>query len=285
MNSQPSKTEFVKPELTVEELSIALYRTNQKLEQTNEELLHSQKELNEIFVNISHDLRSPITAIRNYMEYLFSIDSLDTEEVLQTIKLMYHKVDYLEQLISDVFLLSSIDSSRKVLQFETVNVGIFLEDFFFNCDADLKYAKRRLCLYVPEDFPYMVSIDCRMLLRVLDNLFSNALKYSAEEASITLSAELIENKTILISVADTGFGVADEHLAKIFDRTYMVSSARTPGQFSGCGLGLAIAKTVIENHDGKIWCESELGKGSIFKFTLPVVIYNGLGSSFHDELV
>jgi signal transduction histidine kinase len=272
MNTKPVKTEFIKPELTVEELSIALYNVNQKLAQTNVELLQSQKELAEIFENISHDLRSPITAIRNSIEYLLSLNSLDPKEVLQTIKLMYRRVDYLDQLISDVFLLSSIDSSKKVLQFQTINIGIFLEDFFFTCEADRKYAKRRLCLNVPEDFPYMVSIDGRMLLRVLDNLFSNALKYSDDEATITLSAAFIEDNTIHLSVADTGYGIAKEHLAKIFDRTYMVSSARTPGQFSGCGLGLAIAKTVIENHGGIIWCESELGKGSIFKFTLPVVI-------------
>jgi len=269
---KPKKAEFVKPELTVEELSIALYYANQKLNQTNNELIQMQKEQAEVYANISHDLRSPITAIKNSMEYLLTLDTLDSEDFLPTISLMHHRVDYLEQLINDLFLLSSIDSSQKDLQFETVKIGIFLEDFFFTCEADRKYANRCLCLNVPEDLPYMVSIDCKMLIRVLDNLFSNALKYSSDESSITLTAVPKDNSTILISVADTGFGIAIEYLAKIFDRTYMVSSARTPGQFSGCGLGLAIAKSVIENHGGNIWCESQLGKGSIFKFTLPVII-------------
>lgn len=270
MDKDKKKTEFIKPELSVEELSVALYLASQKLEKLNEELMRSKKELTDIFINISHDLRSPITAIRNSMEYLLSMDSLDSEEALVTLKQMYHKVEYLEQMISDVFLLSSIDSSSNIFHFETVTIGAFLDDFFFGCDADYKYAKRRLCLNVPEDFPYKVTIDCRMLLRVLDNLFTNALKYSKDGASIILSASITGKDTLLISVADTGFGIAPEHIKKVFDRTYMVSYARTPGQSTGCGLGLAIAKSIVENHGGSIWCESELGKGSCFKFTLPV---------------
>lgn len=269
MSSRIKKTEFVKPELTVQELSTALYHANQKLEKANRELLQSQKELTEIYVNISHDLRSPITAIRNSIEYLASLDVMDVQELTGTIKMMYGKVNYLEQLINDMFLLSAINSTRKVLHREAVNIGMFLEEFFFSCDADRKYASRRLFLQVPENFPYMVTIDCRMITRVLDNLFTNALKYSQEGASITLSAQWNEDDTVLVTVKDTGCGIAREHLTKIFNRTYMVAEARTPGQLSGCGLGLAIAKAAIESHDGRIWCESEPGKGSSFKFTLP----------------
>jgi signal transduction histidine kinase len=264
------KAEFVKPELSVEELSIALYQANRKLEQSNKELLHSRQELTEVFVNISHDLRSPVTAIRNSVEYLLSQEELDTEEVLPILQLVNRRVDYLEQLISDVFLLSSIDSSKKIMKLETVNIGMFLEEFFFGCEADHKYAKRRLNLKVPEDFGYMVSIDCKLMMRVMDNLFTNALKYSSEDSSIILSASYSEEK-VTISIKDTGFGIAEEHLSRIFDRTYMVSSSRTPGQMSGCGLGLAISKSIVENHGGTIWCESEPGIGSTFRFTLPII--------------
>lgn len=268
MNKKPERTRFIKPELGVEELSTALYHTNQKLEKANKELLQSQKELTEIYVNISHDLRSPITSIRNSIDYMTSLDLLDTKELMDTIKLINNKVNYLEHLINDMFLLSVINSTKKAIENETVNIGIFLEEFFFSCDADSRYAKRNLYLKVPENFPYLVSADCHMLLRVLDNLFTNALKYSQEGASITLSADRIENN-VLISVSDTGIGIAKEHLTKIFNRTYMVAAARTPGMMSGCGLGLTIAKAIVENHNGRIWCESEYGKGSSFRFTLP----------------
>lgn len=265
------KTEFVKPELSVEDLSVALYHTNKKLDKANKELLQSKKELTEIYVNISHDLRSPITAIRNSLEYLLLMDVPDVEEVQKMMKLMYGRVNYLEQMINDTFLLSAISSSSKVLHFESINIGIFLEDFYFGCEADIKYVDRRLSLEVPDCFPYMTLIDYRMIYRVLDNLFSNALKYSTKNASIILSAELIEENNILITVTDTGIGIAKEHLSMIFDRTYMVSRARTPGEFNGCGLGLSIAKAIVESHNGNIWCESKLGEGSSFKFTLPVI--------------
>jgi signal transduction histidine kinase len=264
------KTEFVKPELTVEDLSIALYHSNIKLDKANKELLQSKKELSEIYVNISHDLRSPVTAIRNTLEYLLLLDNLDMEEVQRLMKLMYGRVNYLEQLINDTFLLSAISSSSKVLHFENIKIGIFLEDFYYGCEVDNKYVDRRLSLEVPDNFPYIALIDTQMIYRVLDNLFTNALKYSTKDDAITLSVELIEEKKILITVADTGIGIAKEHLSMIFDRTYMVSRARTPGDFNGCGLGLSIAKAIVESHDGRIWCESKLGEGSCFRFTLPV---------------
>lgn len=263
------KTEFVKPELTVEELSLALFQVNQKLDQTNKALVKAKKEQEEIFANISHDLRSPVTAIRNSVEYLLSLETLDSEDAFPLLSLIDRRVAYLEQLIEEVFLLVMVDSMKQPLQREEINIGMFLEDFFFQCEADLKYAKRKLTLQVPEAFPYFVSIDCKMMFRVLDNLFSNALKYSRENASISLSATLSDKNHILISVSDTGVGIAKEHLNQIFNRTYMVSGSRTPGQYTGCGLGLAIAKSIVENHGGTIFCESEVGKGSTFSFTLP----------------
>lgn len=267
MNRRAGKTEYIKPELTVEELSIALYQVSKKLKASNEELLQSQKELAEVFANISHDLRSPITAIRSSMDYILSLDSFDKEELLAVINLMHRRVDYLEQLINDIFLLSSIDSSHRVFRFESIEIGPFLEDFYYCCEADKKYSKRKLFMNVPEHFPYRVSMDCKMMLRVLDNLFTNALNYSKDGDSITLSASYSENR-VIICVSDTGIGIEKENITKIFKRTYMVSSARTPGQ--GCGLGLSIAKAIIDNHGGKIRCESEFGKGSNFIILLPI---------------
>lgn len=270
MNKESRRVDFVRPELTVQELSVALYQANKKLKKTNEELLQSQRELSEVFANISHDLRSPITAIRNSVEYLLSMDTLDKEEAYPVMQLIHRRVDFLEQMIKDIFLLSSLDASHKAFHFEKVNMGMFLEDFYYNCEADRKYAKRTLCLSVPEDFPYQAYIDCHLMARVLDNLFTNALNYSEEGAKIELAADKLAKDTIVISVNDTGFGIAKEHLTKIFDRTYKVEAARTPGVSTSCGIGLAIAKSVVENHGGRIWCESEQGVGSSFRFTLPV---------------
>lgn len=270
MKNEWNKTPFVTPELTVEELSIALYRANQKLDQANKELIQSQREKSDLFANISHDLRSPVTAIQSAVEYLLSIEQLDKEEIVPILQMIHRRIDFLEQLINDIFLLSSIDSSKDVMHYETINIGMFLEDFFYCTEADAKYNKRKLILDVPTTFPHLVLIDGKMIYRVLDNLFTNALKYSEDGATICLHTEKKDANTVLISVSDTGIGIAENELEKVFDRTYMSCQARTPSNVTGCGLGLSIAKSVVECHGGKIWCESSFGKGSTFSFTLPI---------------
>ena len=117
-------------------------------------------------------------------------------------------------------------------------------------------------------------MDTDHFYRVLDNLFTNALKYSLEDATITLGAMLSsDKKNVIIFVRDTGIGIPASSIQKIFERSYMVSSARTPSS-SGTGLGLSIAKTIIERHNGDIWCESKEGHGSTFYLSLPILTYS-----------
>lgn len=265
------KAKFIEPELTVSELSRALYKANQKLHETNQQLLEAKRERDEIFANISHDLRSPMTAIRNTLELIKSTEDLSREELDKMLNLIEKRSVYLENLINDVFLMSSLDVKKEV-HFEKLNIGMFLEEFFFTTEADQKYADRKLYIEVPEDFPYNVNIDTGLFLRLLDNLFSNALKYSLNGASITLGAEKKENSSnIIIYIKDTGIGMESKHLSHIFERTYRIDEARTPGSTNGCGLGLSIVKSITELHGGTISCESTLGKGSKFSISLPVI--------------
>lgn len=263
------KQEFVEPQLSVSELSHALFEANQKLAKVNQDLIATQRERDEIFANISHDLRSPITAIRNTIELLRSSDDLSKSEIDKMLDLMNSRSEYLEHLINDVFLLSSLEVNKE-MHMSDENIGMFLEEFFFTAEADSKFADRTLELSVPEDFPYTVSIDPNLFIRVLDNLFSNALKYSKEGALIELGAKFEDTK-VVIWVKDTGIGMSKEHLPHIFDRTYRIDKARTPGSKSGCGLGLSIVKSIIERHNGTIYCESEINEGSVFYIELPTV--------------
>lgn len=264
------KNSFSKPELNTEDLSIALYNTTQKLEQTNSLLVKTQKERDLLFANISHDLRSPITAIRNSIEYLLSLDAIEKEELDGTLHLIERRSIYLERLINDVFLLSSININQNMFHYETLNLTFLLEDFYFSQLEDSKYEQRNLELDVKEDFKCIVSVDSKMLLRVLDNLFTNALKYSHAGAIITLSSYK-DDTFAHVLVKDTGIGIEEEHLSKIFDVSYMVESARTPSSTTGTGLGLSIVKAIIEHFGGTIWCESTVSKGSTFHFTIPYI--------------
>lgn len=268
--STVQKAPFTKPRFIVEDLSFALYQANQKLELANQELKNKDTERTQMLANISHDLRSPITAIHNSIEYFLSLETYDQKDLNPILMLMKSRIVLLEKLINDLFLLSSLDFNENKLTLTKVNIGIFLEEFYFSCSADNLYKERQMILDIPTDFPYFVNIDNLMIVRVLDNLFINALKFSKKDSYIKLTAFTCGQEYVTISVSDNGIGIKEEYLSKIFDPTYMISSARTPSTTSGSGLGLSIAKSIINLHHGEIWCESEYHSGSTFYFTLPL---------------
>lgn len=274
MNPNKKKSTFRKPELTVEDLSLALYNANIKLTKTNQQLQESEQNRLEMFSNLSHDLRSPITTIQSNVEYLLSLEQLDEQEVITTLNLINSKTLQLDHLMNELLLINTLDTmTKETFDLKPLKIGIFLEDFFYSCEADKKYSKRRMFLDVPHVFPYLVSINPKMMYRVLDNLLINALKYSSNNDNIRLNVSC-QQEEIIISITDTGIGISISDLQKIFTRTFMVSESRTPTNNKGCGLGLSIAQSIISKHNGRIWCESTLGKGSTFYISLPRIETN-----------
>lgn len=267
MNESSKKNLFTEPELTVEDLSHALFEANRKLAATIEER-------NELFANISHDLRSPITAIHNAVEYLESGHDLSPEEIAKAIHLIHERTDALQSMINNIFMLTKLDhSDSSYLNLECIPCGPYLEDFFFLCEADSKYSKRELILDVPENFEYKILIDPNEFNRVLDNLFTNALNHTKEGTSISLLAKVSEsNKDMLvISVKDNGDGIPQSSIPYIFDRSYKIDSSRTPSGNSGAGLGLSICKKIVELHGGTISCHSAPDiAGTEFRIKLPI---------------
>ena len=264
-----AKKQFETPSLTIEELTAELYLSKKDLKKANDMLVEQEKNRTELFANLSHDLRSPITALRNSIDYLQTLEEYTKEELQPIFNLMQSRILTLEALINNLFLLTTLENTAIPFHFEPIGIGMFLEDFFFNCEADKKYNNRELILDVPMDMDAVLSIDTAQFIRVLDNLFGNALKYSEKGATITLSASQSES-AVTICVSDTGIGMTAEQCEKVFDRSYMVSPARTPSAKTGCGLGLSIVKAIVERHNGKITCNSMLGKGSTFIIHLPL---------------
>lgn len=264
-----NKSRFEKPELSVEELSRALYEVNLKLQDANQKLKEQEQARLEFYANISHDLRAPVTALSNSIEYMLEHKALSFEETRETLLIMQKRTQYMEHLIHDIFLLSSLDSSDNKVHKETVDMRFLLEDYFYMCEADSRYENAELTLALPDDLQVTLYVDPALLQRVLDNLFTNALKYSKGVPQITLGA-YIEEDAFIVYVEDHGIGIATEHLSKIFDRSYMVQQSRTPDSNSSSGFGLSIVKSIIEHHSGTISCESELEKGSRFIIQLPL---------------
>ena len=233
------KNNFQKPELSVEELSHALYHANLKLNAANQKLRQQEKQRLEFYANISHDLRAPITALSSSIEYMLACPELPSQEINENLVLMQKRIVYLEHLINDIFLLSSLDSSDSKVHKEEVDMRFLLEDYFYMCEEDSHYSNAELHLNIVKDLDVTLSVDPILIQRVLDNLFTNALKYSKGVPYIELGA-YIEGSELVIYVADHGIGISRRNIEKIFERSYTVQKSRTPGSDTGSGFGLSI---------------------------------------------
>ena len=265
------KKKFEQPNVdsnTVAELSAMLIEANNKLHL-------AELERTAMLENISHDLRAPLTAIRSTIDYLKQKSEdgkleISEDETKSMINLLDVRARTLEVLVQDLYYLTCIESGRDDLSLQEVPLAQFLEEYFFAAEIDDKYNKKNLQLDVHEDMDALVNIDTAKMSRVLDNLFTNARKYSDDGATITLGA-YVQDDFVFCFVRDTGYGIPKDSIDKVFKRTYRVSSSRTPSKENSSGLGLAIAKSIVQQHGGEIACESELGKGSTFTIKLPVI--------------
>ena len=260
------KQQYDEPTMTVDELSKALYESNTKL-------ANNIREQKDFFYNISHDLRSPIAAIRGAIEYLESDNSIDDKKRTEMYSLIDAKSKSLEFMIEEIFLLTKLGTNEKLLKPAVVPCGNYLEDYFFTNELDPKYKDLNLFLDVPMEFEWGIYVDTNYMNRVLDNLFENARRHTAKGGSITLSAKLSDdNSSAVIEVRDTGEGIEQNDIARVFDKSFMSDASRTPGSESGAGLGLSICKRIVELSNGTISCTSSTGEdhGTAFTIMLPV---------------
>ena len=269
-NSRPAFRSPALEQETVEELSRKLLDLAGQLDVSNRSLQRLQQERTEMLANLSHDLRAPLTAIRSAVDYLTSGQSLSAQDIESALSLIDHRTTTLEHLIRDMYELFTLEDPSHAFSFQELDALSFLEEYFYTALPDSRYASHILQLSVPPDLHATLFADPGKLVRVLDNLFGNAVKYAPAHTTITLAASPSPGLSALqISVTDQGPGIPAEDLERIFCRTYTVSSARTPGSTSGSGLGLAIVKTIAKRHGGTVSCESTPGAGSTFLVTLP----------------
>ena len=262
------KKQYEKPVLSRQQLEEELVETNARLLQANERLEQMEQTRMELFSNLSHDLRSPLTALVSSVGLLKSDPEMPTEHREELLDLMERRLRSMQTLINDMQLLTRVENPQIPLKLQPVDMGAFLEEFFCECETDGKYGERKLELVLPSAGKAVVAIDPEQMARVLDNLFTNALKYSSRGTKITLEGAC-EESAYLIRVRDEGIGIGSEDLPRIFERSYRVSKSRSPEDGSS-GLGLAIAKGIVEKHGGEIGCESSLGQGTVFEIRLPI---------------
>ena len=167
--------------------------------------------------NISHDLRAPITAIRSAIDYLTSGQNIRLEDYESSIRLIDHRTATLENLIQDMYYLFCVEDTSKELDLQPIDALPFLEEYFYDATAASLYDDHEMILDLPEDLQCQIDIDVQKMVRVLDNLFTNAAKYTPKGSSITLHAKITSDHQFLqIAVSDNGPGIPPEALPHLF---------------------------------------------------------------------
>lgn len=225
------------------------------------------EELKSDFIStVSHELRTPLTSIKGYTSLLLHPKGqFDEETKKKYIKIIDRHSDQLTKLIDNLLDISRLEAGRLHLTFKLVNLNNLLTKVLVNLDPQA--SQRQIENKLPPDFP-QITVDPDRIEQVLTNLITNAIKYAAPHTPITISGR-IERNRVVVSVEDKGVGIPRKELPYLFDKFYRVDR-RLAREAEGTGLGLYIAKNLIELHHGEIWVESELGKGSKFSFSLPL---------------
>lgn len=229
------------------------------------ELRRLEKVRRDFVANISHELRTPLASLKLLAETLESGGAEDPALVRDFVGRIGIEVDRLAQMVDELGELSLIETGQVALESEPVNVRTLVERAAGRLEAQAVRAGLGLLLEVPDELPQPPG-DARRLEQVLVNLMHNAIKFTPSGGSITLSAKA-EDDGVIVSVTDTGAGIAEEELERIFERFYKVDKSRSS---RGTGLGLAIARHIVEAHGGSLWAESIEGRGSTFFFSLPL---------------
>ena len=217
---------------------------------------------------VSHDLRTPLASIRAMIESINDGVVSDEETIRRYLRIMQSEVENLSQLINDLFELSQIDAGTLALHVESSSIQDLISDTLDGMGPQA--AGRSLGLEGAVDGEISpVMMDSRRVQRVLYNLVQNSIRHTPTEGSIRISA-VDAGDDVEVQVADTGGGIDAKDLPRLFERTYRPDRSRSRSS-GGAGLGLSIAKGIVEAHGGRLWVESELGKGSVFSFTLPKV--------------
>ena len=218
--------------------------------------------------SVSHEIKTPLTAIKGFVETLYTTDLDDREENRRFLEIIDKHVNRLAVIIDDLMQLSRIEGDRDVQQIgsETCRVQDVLTTAIGLCRQVVDEKGIDIRLTCAPDLSG--RFDATLLEQAAVNLLDNAAKYSPEKSTIHIEA-LTVNEEIQIRFTDQGMGIAKKHLPRLFERFYRVDKARSR-KLGGTGLGLAIVKHIAQAHGGNVTVESELGKGSTFTLHLPV---------------
>lgn len=238
-----------------------------RLKESTEENIQNEKQNRELISNISHDLKTPITAIKGYVEGIMDGVADTPEKMNKYIKTIYNKANDMDRLINELTLYSKIDNNRIPYNFHKINVADYFGDCIEEVGLDLE-SKNITLNYSNVVSPDTVIIaDPEQMKRVINNIIGNSVKYFDKEKGIINIHILDEIDSIRVEIEDNGKGIASKDLPKIFERFYRTDASRNSSK-GGSGIGLSIVKKIIEDHGGYIWATSKEFEGTCIHFVL-----------------
>lgn len=238
-----------------------------RLKESTEEKILMDKENKELISNISHDLKTPITAVKGYVEGIMDGVADTPEKMDRYVRTIYNKTNEMDHLINELTFYSKIDTNRIPYTFSKLNV----DDYFGDCAEELgmELETRGIELvyanYVEKDV--LVIADGEQIRRVIHNIVNNSIKYMDKPKGIIQIRVKDVGDFIQVEMEDNGKGIASKDLAYIFDRFYRTDVSRNSSK-GGSGIGLSIVRKILEDHGGKVWATSREGIGTIMYFVL-----------------
>lgn len=236
-----------------------------RLKETTDEKFEHEKQNRELISNISHDLKTPITAIKGYVEGIMDGVADTPEKMDKYIKTIYNKANDMDRLINELTVYSGIDSNRVPYHFHRINVADYFGDCIEEVGLDLESKNIELNYFNLVSPDTMIIADPEQLKRVISNIIGNSVKYLDKEKGVIDIHILDEVDSIRIEIEDNGKGIAAKDLPNIFERFYRTDASRNSSK-GGSGIGLSIVKKIVEDHGGYIWATSKENEGTCLHF-------------------
>ena len=251
----------------IDRLTVTFKQLVDRIQTQMEKLKKADSLRRELVTNVSHDLRTPLATLKGYIETLFLKDkSLSADDRKHHLEIAIRHCERLSQLVDELFELAKLDSHEIQVRYEPFNISELVHDVVQKFDLSAKEKQLSMQIDLDPGLPF-VNADIAMIERVIENLLENAVRHTPPGGSIRLTLSP-QNADIAVGVSDTGCGIPGDDLPFIFDRFYQREKTRTD-QTGTSGLGLAIARRVLELHNKPIRVESTPGSGTTFTFLLP----------------
>lgn len=240
-----------------------------RLKESADEKIESERQNRELVSNISHDLKTPITSVKGYVEGIMDGVADTPEKMDRYIKTIYSKANDMDRLINELTVYSGIDGGRIPYHFQPINVTDYFGDCVDDVGLDLESRNIKLDYSNLTDPSTMIVADPEQLKRVVNNIINNSVKYlDKDKKENTIEIRILDEvDAIRVEIEDNGKGVPARDLPRIFERFYRTDTSRNSSQ-GGSGIGLSIVKRIIEDHGGYIWATSKEGEGTCMHFVI-----------------